>query len=70
MPTYIHACASLCLLWGASALVNGAMKGEKDRAVGFGTVPYNSRTVYVHAARLPAMKFIQGMDCTSIPNRQ
>lgn len=69
MPTCIQVFASLCLLWGASALVNGAVKGEKDKEVGFGTIPYNSRTAYVHAAWLPAMKFIQGMN-PSIPSRQ
>ena len=50
MPMCIQVCASLCLLWGASALVNGAMKGEKDKEAEFGTIPYNSRTMYVHAA--------------------
>lgn len=70
MPICIQVCGSLCLLWGASALVNGAVKGERDEEVGFGTFPYNSRTVYVCAAQLSAMKFIQGMHCTSIPNRQ
>lgn len=64
MPVCIQVFSSLCLLWGASALVNGAMKGEKDKEVGFGMIPYNSRNVYVHAAGLPAIKFIQGMHLT------
>lgn len=60
---YIQEHASLCLLWGS-------MKGEKDKEVRFGMIPYNSRTVYVQAVCLPAVKSSQGMYCTFIPNRQ